>query len=193
MAEVLLGQKGQLWAALADHLLLEVRRALHDRPGEVRLAVPWLVDAALYAHKIRRFDFTLGERDLGPVTLPVLIERYLEIGGRVDLLVCSSSAAIASPLPYWSDQTVGRLVARFPRLACRVVAHLDALLVVAPRFCLVASAAALHAGDAAEVGSGDVGVLDGGPDLRRQCAHSYDTLWRSAIIWTERRDGEHAR
>src|SRR5262245_24200500 len=64
------GQRGQLWGCLADYLLLELRRALHGTPGLLRVAVPLLAPTPLYPRATRRFDFALGTRDLGPVTLP---------------------------------------------------------------------------------------------------------------------------
>src|SRR5437870_4655989 len=78
-----LGARGYLWSSLADHLLLLLRRVLDGARSELRVAVPQLLDSALFPRATRRFDYSLGERDLGPVTLPLLLERYVEIGARL--------------------------------------------------------------------------------------------------------------
>lgn len=173
---VLLSRHGDLWSSLADRLLLEIRRGLRGEPGRLRVAAPELTDAALYARATRRFDFTLGERDLGPVTLPVLLERHLEVGGRLDLLLATDGEAGRRQ----TEQTVARLLARAGRCDLRGLARLDQVFVIAPGFAFLAPAALGGADDAA-------GVLATGAAATREFAAGFEGLWRVAGRWEARR------
>ncbi len=176
---VLLGVRGEVLGGLADQLLLELRRTLltgAGRPGDLRLALPALAATPLYARATRRFDLALGERDLGPVTLPLILERYLELGGRIELLLGKPADR---SLGRQTDQGVGAMIGQFPSLVARAAAQVDALLAVGPGFGLVASAAVL----AREGPSGDVGVLTRDPSFRRELGRAFDELWRGGQPW----------
>jgi hypothetical protein len=177
---VLLGMRGEILGGLADQLLLELRRALlagTGRPGDLRLALPAFAPTSLYVRATRRFDLALGERDLGPVTLPLILERYLELGGRVELLVGTPADR---SIRRQTEQGIDALARRFPDLVGRVAERIDVLVVTGPGFGLVASAAVL----AGEGPSGDVGVLTRDPGFRRELGQAFDDLWRSARPWT---------
>ena len=178
-AVVLLGQDGRLWAALADYLLLEVRRALGGRRGRLRVAVPALGDAPLYPRATHRFALAVGAREHGALTLPILLERYLGLGEQVDLLTTIATGAAGRQ----TEAALARLTGRSPRCSARIATELDAVLAVAPSFALLASGA--RQGWA---GGGDAGVLALGPALRRGIADGFDGLWRGAVPWGEATD-----
>ena len=75
-------------------------------------------------------------------------------------------------------QAIVRLASQSPQFEHRVVERLDALLVVAPNFALLASAAAITSGEA----TGDAGVLAFDLALRRQIDQSFTLLWRAATV-----------
>lgn len=172
---VLLSRRGELWSALADRLLLEIRRGLRGEPCRLRVAAPSLTDAALYARATRRFGFTLGDRDLGSVTLPALLERHLEVGGRLDLLLATGGEAGRQ-----TEQVVTRLASRAGRCDVRGLARLDQVLVTAPGFAFLAPSA---------IGSSDnaAGVLATGEATTREFAAGFEGLWQVAGAWAARR------
>src|SRR4051794_21253741 len=82
---------GRIWSVLADQLLLEIRAALGDGPRHLRLGVPWVVSGPLDPRATGRYAYTLGARELQPVTLPQIIERFVDVGGQVDVLTRSDA------------------------------------------------------------------------------------------------------
>src|SRR5439155_19150636 len=94
-------------------------------------------DAPLYPRATRRFDYSLGERDLGAVTLVVLLERLQELGGRLQLIVAAENAQNPQ-----EALALERLVRHGGGFVGRQVRNLEAVMVVAPKFALLASAPA---------------------------------------------------
>jgi len=169
---------GRIWSALADELLLEIRAGLVNRPRSLRLSVPWLADGPLHARITGRFQRSLGERELRPVTLPELLARYIDIGGVVDVITRNDAPA-AEQLA--SDERLSALVARAPtRVQWRKVDGARALLVVAAGFALFAPWRPPGDQGGVSGGTGEMGLLMLGEEARRELERGFEELWRRA-------------
>jgi hypothetical protein len=179
-ASVLLQARGQLWSTIADYLLLLLRDLLEGRQAELAVAVPSLTDAPLYSRATRRFDYSLGERDLGPVTLVVLLERLQELGGRLQLIVAANSAQNPQDM-----LALERLLRRGGTVVGRQVPTLEGMLIVAPNFALLSSAAA-------SATSGQVGFICTAGEPLRAIERGFGELWRMGIPLTSPGTEQHA-
>ena len=171
-ASVLLEARGQLWSTLADYLLLLLRDMLEGRQADLAVAVPNVSDTPLYTRATRRFDYSLGERDFGAVTLVVLLERLQELGGRLQLVVAAENAQNPQ-----EALALERLVRRGGFFVGRQVRNLEAMMVVAPNFALLASAPA-------SASDGQVGFICTRGESRRAIERGFGELWRLGIPLT---------
>lgn len=170
---------GRIWSVLADQLLLEIRAALVERPRHLRLCVPWLVNAPLHARSTGRYAYTLGDCELRPVTLPQLLERFVEVGGQVDM-ISRSDAPPAEIVA--SDERMNALVARAPtRAHWRKLDGARALLVVAPGFGIFAPWRPPAGPGGAPGGTGEVGLLALEAADRLILERGFEDLWRQAL------------
>src|SRR5262249_37302866 len=133
-----------------------------------------------YARATRRFDYSLGERDLGPVTLVLLLERLQELGGRLQLIVGADSGRKPQ-----ETLALERLLRRGGLVVGRQVQPLEAMLIVAPNFALLSSAPV-------SATSGQIGFICTTGEPRRAIERGFGELWRMGIPLASRGIQPHA-